>query len=127
MSQRTDKLLHWIPRIASIIFILFLAVFSLDIFDGGYGFWGTILGLLVHNIPSFVLLAVLIISWKHELVGGIVFTLAGLLYISMILVSALRNGFEWHLLSYSFIISGPAFIIGILFVINWLRSRRVNF
>lgn len=114
-----NKLIFWTPRILSILFILFLALFSLDIFDGNYGFWGTIQGLFMHNIPSLILAVVLIISWKYEIVGGIVFILAGLLYI----VTLLMNPFEWYMLSYALIISTPALVIGILFALGWYKRK----
>jgi hypothetical protein len=81
------------------------------------------LGLLIHNIPTFILLFVLLISWKYEIVGGIVFILAGIFYIIMILINQMRNSFEWYMISWSLIVAGPAFFIGILFIINWLRKR----
>ena len=123
MEKKINKFIYWTPRILSIIFILFLAMFSLDIFDTKLGFWETVLGLFMHNIPVFILLVILLISWKHEIVGGIVFILAGILYIVIMTISALRNPFEWYMISYSFIISGPAFLIGILFIINWLKKK----
>lgn len=100
-----------------------MALMSLDIFDMKLGFWGTLLGLFMHNIPVFILLVVLLISWKHEIVGGIVFISAGILYIVIMLMNTLRNSFEWYMISYSFIIAGPAFLIGILFIINWLKKK----
>jgi len=96
---------------------------SLDVFEGNYGFWGTILGLFMHNIPALILLVVLIVSWKHEIVGGVVFILAGFLYIAMLMIQALMNSFEWYMVSWILIIAGPAFLIGILFIINWLKKR----
>ncbi len=119
-KRKVSRFVYWTPRILSIIFILFLALFSLDIFEGNYGFWGTILGLFMHNIPSLVLLAVLIISWKYEIVGGIAFILGGLLYIFLLLF---RNPFEWYMLAWAAQISGVAFFIGILFIINWIKKR----
>ncbi len=112
------------PRILSMIFILFLAMFSLDVFEGNYGFWGTALALFMHNIPSLALLVVLLISWKYEIFGGIVFILAGIAYIFM---TASRVS-EWYIvLSWSMIIAGPAFLIGILFLINWFgRKKRAS-
>ena len=116
-----NKYLYWIPRIVSIILILFLALFSLDVFGMGLGFWGTILGLLMHNIPVFILTIVLIISWKHEIVGGIAFILAGLAYIILLLMNP---ELEWYMLSWSILISGPAFLIGILFLLNWKLKKK---
>ncbi|MDD5726861.1 MAG: hypothetical protein PHC53_05710 [Patescibacteria group bacterium] len=118
-EQSKRGFIFWTPRILSILFILFLAMFSLDIFDGNYGFWGTILGLFMHNIPSLVLLLVLIIAWKHELVGAIAFALAGLAYIVSIVS---RSQLEPYMISYSFIIAGPAFLVAALFLIGWLRK-----
>jgi hypothetical protein len=95
-------------------------LFSLDVFGQGYGFWGTLGAFLMHNIPVFVLVAILVISWKYEIVGGIAFILAGLLYLSLLLM---RNTFEWYMLSWSLIIAGPAFFIGVLFLIGWRKKR----
>jgi len=120
------KVLYWFPRILSIIFILFLSVFSFDVFDSCNGFFDCALGLFMHNIPSIVLLILLIISWKHEIVGGIVFILAGALYMGMILVRMLANPFEWYMLSYSMIIAGPAFLIGVLWILNWKNRKKLK-
>lgn len=121
MKKKVGRLLYWTPRVLSILFLCFLAIFSFDVFDGNYGFWGTVLALFMHNIPVLILLAVLIISWKHEIVGGIAFILAGLLYIALLF----RNpNFEWYMLSWSVTIAGPAFLVGILFLINWFRKRK---
>lgn len=125
MKKNISKFVYWAPRILSILFILFLMLFSLDVFDMKLGFWGTIVGLLMHNIPALILLAVLIISWKHEIVGGIAFILAGLLYITVLLVSILRiPPHQWFMLSWVLPISGPAFLTGILFLIGWSKKKR---
>ena len=118
---RAGKFIFWAPRILSIMFLLFLAVFSLDVFGNGYTFWETVVGLLMHNIPVFILLAVVVISWKHEIVGGIAFILAGLLYIALLLMNPQR---EWYMLSWSLMIAGPAFLVGILFLINWFEKKK---
>lgn len=123
METKTHRFIYWTPRILSIVFILFLAMFSLDVFEMRLGFWGTLVGLFMHNIPVFILSAVLLVSWKKsEIVGGIVFILAGALYIVQTLFNATKNPFEWYMLSYSFIIAGPAFLIGALFTLSWLEK-----
>ena len=126
-GRKINKFIYWCPRILSIIFILFLALFSLDIFEMKLGLWGTILGLFMHNIPVLLLLMVLLIAWKYEWVGGIAFFLAGLLYIAIMLMTALRNRFEWYMLSWAIQIAGLAFLIGILFLINWFQKKKIGF
>jgi hypothetical protein len=122
---KSNKFIFWAPRIISILLILFLTMFSLDVFEGNYGFWGTIFALIMHNIPVFILVILLIISWKHELVGAIAFVLAGLFYIWFLLTDASMNAkFEWYMLSWSMIIAGPAFVAGYLFYLNWKRKKR---
>lgn len=123
MEKKINRFVYWMPRILSIIFICFLALFSLDVISPELSFWQIVVGLFMHNIPVFILLAVLLISWKYEIVGGIVFILAGLLYIVIILMNMLRNSFEWYMVSWIVIVAGPAFLIGVLFIINWLKKR----
>lgn len=121
MEKKVSKFVYWTPRILSIIFIIFLTLMSLDVFGTGLGFWGTLVGLLMHNIPVFILLAILIISWKHEIVGGIAFILAGLLYIFL----AVRGADNLFLaLAWSVQIAGTAFVIGGFFMANWIKKRR---
>jgi len=121
MPKKINKFVYWAPRVLSILFILFLALFSLDIFDMQLDFWGTVLGLFMHNIPALILLAVLVISWKYEIVGGIVYILAGLFYIVMLMMNP---SFEWYMLSWFVTIAGPAFLIGILFLMNWFKKKK---
>ena len=124
MKKKINRFVYWAPRILSILFILFLAIFSLDIFEGNYGFWGTILGLFMHNIPALILLVILIISWKHELVGAIAFALGGILYIGFILRNVLTTGFELYYLSWAVQISGIAFLIAYLFYLNYKKKKK---
>ena len=127
MEKKPNKLIYWLPRVLAILMIGFLALFSLDIFDGNYGFWGTIVGLLMHNIPVFVLIGVLIVAWKYEWVGGIAFFLAGILYIALVLNTAMKSGFEWHYLAWAVQIAGPLFLIGALFFMNWFKKNKSSF
>jgi len=124
MSRKVNKYIYWTPRILGIIFVLFLMMFSLDVFDTGLTFWQTILALFIHNIPALILLAVLIASQKKEIVGGIIFILAGFLYI---LTLVTRSNFELYMIYWMLIIAGPAFLIGILFILNWLQKRKKKF
>lgn len=118
-ARKIGKFIYWAPRILSIIFILFLALFSLDVFGMGLNFWQAILALLMHNIPALILSIILLISWKYEWVGGVAFILAGIIYIILLL----RNPFEWYMLSWAIQISGIAFLIGILFLVNWFKKK----
>ena|SRR3989344_5562957 len=124
MKKNIGKFIYWTPRILSIIFLLFLTLMSLDVISPELSIWQIAFGLFMHNIPVLVLFIVLLIAWKYEIVGGIAFILGGLLYIAIILMNALKNQFEWYMLSWVIQISGMAFFIGILFLIGWYRKKK---
>ena len=116
-----SKLLYWPPRVLSILFILFLALFSLDVFTPGAGVWEIVVGLLMHNIPVIILTAVLIVAWRYEWIGGVAFILAGIAYI----VAVANGELPWYVaLSWSMTIAGPAFLIAVLFFANWFTKQR---
>jgi len=117
ISPKTESFLHWLPIVLAILFILFVAMFSLDIFDGNYGFWGTVVGLLMHNIPSFLLIAILILSWRRRWLGAIVFPLLGLLYVIVTLANG-RGLMAFNPLPFI------AIIIGICFWVSHKREGR---
>ena len=120
---KISRFVYWTPRILAIVFILFLAMFSLDIFDNNYTFWEIVLGLFMHNIPTFILLIVLLISWRYEIVGAVAFILAGILYIVWLLMS---QKLEWYMLFWVLQIAGPTFLVGILFWVNWKKRKQVR-
>jgi len=117
MKTTIQKAIFWTPRILCIAFILFLALFALDVFEYNRGFWDTALALLMHLIPNFFLTLILILSWKWEWIGGILFNAAGVFYLV-----AVRHQ---DIYAYIFI-SGPAFLIGILFLAGWFAKKRIS-
>ncbi len=120
MERKVSKFVYWTPRILSILFMIFLAMFSLDAITPEASPEQIALGLLMHNLPVIALLIVLIVSWKYEIVGGIAFILAGVLYVIM----TANAGIPWYLaFSWSPTIAGPAFFIGILFMLNWFKKK----
>jgi hypothetical protein len=70
--KTSTKVFQWIPRILCILAILFVSLFALDAFSSERTFWQNVAAFLMNLIPSFVLLAVLIVAWKWEKVGGII-------------------------------------------------------
>jgi drug/metabolite transporter (DMT)-like permease len=75
------QLLYWAPRALCIVIAVFLSMFALDVFGGDKGIWETTLALLIHLIPTYIVLIVLAVSWRWEWVGAAMFTALGVLYI----------------------------------------------
>ncbi len=120
LKDKKHDFIYWTPRVLSLIFIAFLLLMSLDVFGTGLSFLETILALFMHNIPALILAVVLAISWRYEIVGGIAFIAAGLLYI----VVVFRGSGDWKMaLAWSAQISGAAFVIGGFFIADWVKRR----
>jgi hypothetical protein len=71
----SKKLFYWLPRILSVLFILFISLFALDAFDDPQWY----IAFPIHLIPTFILLFLTLIAWKRPKFGGLVFCLFGLL------------------------------------------------
>lgn len=119
MKKSTLQLIYWLPRVLSLLFVLFLGLTSLDVFEMGLGFWPTVLALLMHNIPAIILFIILMIAWRYEIVGAIAFIVGSIVY----MVAVLQNPFEWYYLAWIAQISGIAFLIGTLFFVGWYQKR----
>jgi len=111
MKTSLKPWLVWTPRILGILFAVFLSVFALDVFGEGHGFWKTMLALLIHLIPTGLVLAALAVAWRWTWIGGLLFIGLGALY----LVTA-GGRFNWYVYV---LISGPLFLVGGLFLLNW--------
>ena len=120
MTQLSKRALFWTPRALSILFIAFLSLFALDVFGEHLGFWQTALALTMHLIPSFVLIAALVLAWRWEWIGAALYGAAGLLYV-MWVVSMSRPVPPAMRLIWILTIAGPAFAIAGLFLANWLK------
>lgn len=111
-----SKYLYWAPRVLAILFIAFLSIFALDVFGEGYGFLELSIALFMHLIPVFGLVAVLLIAWRWEKIGGIIFIILALGF------TVFFNTYQQGLLVF-LAISGPPFLIGALFWISSLEAE----
>lgn len=122
--KKTGNLLYWAPRILSILFICFLSLFSLDVYESGMSVGDVALGLFMHNIPSLIMIALLVIAWRRDIVGAISFIGAGLLYSGLVAFNVVNSALPWYIaITWGLTIAGPAFLIGILYLINWQREK----
>lgn len=119
------KILHWAPRIICILAILFISLFALDSFSPDLTIWQQIGAFLIHLIPSFLLLVLLIVAWKREFIGGIIFTLIGLGFSPFIFVHNYKmNQSVWMSLTIVLVITVPFIIAGILFIMSHRKKKK---
>lgn len=112
------RLFFWIPRGLGILFTAFLILLSFDVLGKEAGLGKMLLGFFLHLLPAIVVGVSVIIAWKKPFVGGVLFIVLGFIY----MIVALQR-VSWTV---QFIISGPLFITGILFLLDWNTSRPKN-
>jgi hypothetical protein len=117
MKQPMKRLLFWTPRVLGILYAAFISMFALDVFGASHGFWETILALAMHLIPTGMILIALVIAWRRELVGALLFIGLGLWYS----FTVAHHHPDWILG-----IAGPVFVIGVLFLFNWSYRRELQ-
>jgi hypothetical protein len=118
MKPNLKRILFWTPRVLCLLFAAFISLFAFDVFGESRGFWQTVLALLMHLIPTAILLAVLAVSWRWEWVGGVLFPALGVFY----LVTCWGR-FHW---SAYVVIAGPLFLVGALFLLNWRQRKTLQ-
>ena len=105
-----SKILYWIPRLLTILAILFMLMFSLDVFGGNDSVGKKLVGFVVHNIPVMILAVILIIAWKRELIGGV-----------LLVAASIAGAIFFHSFTgnpASLIVISPFLITGILFILH---------
>jgi hypothetical protein len=117
MNITLKKILFWTPRIAGILFILFLSLFALDIFDAKLGFWETMVELFMHLIPSILLAIAIVIAWKREWFGALLFAGWAIWYVASV------RGFPWSVYA---LIAGLPLLIGLLFLAGWVWRKQIR-
>jgi len=118
MNTTTKRVLFWTPRVLGILFAIFVSMFALDVFNQGYGLWQTILALLLNLVPMYLVVIALVIAWRWESVGAILFIALAVLYVVWAWA-------RFPLVAY-LSISGPLILIGVLFLFNWIYRAQLR-
>lgn len=108
--MRSKKIIYWLPRILSILYIGFLGLFALDVFIPNQTIGYYVVAFFMHLIPNFILAVFLVIAWKNEKVGALLFFAAFLI----LMVMFWSRSFIWT----QFILFSPLLIISLLFALH---------
>ncbi len=107
--------IHWIPRILCILFSVFITLFSFDVFGQETNFWTTLLAFIIHNIPTIIIISVLVLSWKWSWIGAISFISLGVVYLLW-----LSDNNSSPLIYY------PLFVTGVFFLLDWTMRNQIK-
>ena len=107
--MREHPWLYWTPRALAVLICLLLASFALDAFTPGKTLLERIGDFLVHLLPAAILAALVALAWRRPALGAAVFLAAGTLYAAA----------AWSHTSWILLISGPMWLIGVLFAVDY--------
>lgn len=119
MSSRKATVAGWVALILGTLFVLLQAYGWWDEVQarGGGGDWLERWAITTHVLPTLLLVASVALGWRWPLAAAI-----GFLAYSVLTVFSYYP--EW---AYAPLVTGPPFVIGLLFLIDWwLRRRGVN-
>lgn len=115
MTSTLERLSIWVPRILGIGACMFIGLFAVDAFTESSSRWSAVAAFAVHLLPAFMLLALVVLAWRWEWVGGV-----GFISLAIVYAAIARSRPDWVL-----VISGPLFVIGALFLWSW-RVRQLR-
>lgn len=82
----------------------------MDVFCGAAPWYEKAGGLLVHLFPVYILIGALVISWKREATGGIMFILISLFFTYFF--HSYKSIVPFLLISFPLIVIGSLFLLG---------------
>lgn len=113
MTWNRNDWIIWTPRVLSILFACFISLFALDVFAEGRPWTETLVALLMHLIPTYVLILILVFAWRRPWVGALAYTALAIAYAVM----AGRHP-SWILA-----IAVPLLVTAGLFWLSWRATR----
>lgn len=99
----------WAPRVLAMLYVAFLALMSLDSFEGS-SIFNNLVGFLVHLLPAFWIGMALLLAWHYRLIGGVAFMIMGMVFTIYYHTNTTTDRFM--------LISMPLFVCGMLFIFS---------
>jgi hypothetical protein len=103
-------------------------MFALDAFEEGATLSQQLTRFLMHLVPSYFLIAFLLIAWKWEKIGGAIFMIIGLAFAPFIFIlNHHRNHFSVaNSLLVVLLINMPFVLVGALFWLSAYKKRTLR-
>jgi hypothetical protein len=112
------RTLFWMPRIVSLGYIAFFCLFALVVSGDSYSYWRTIIDFIHHLVPALVLSVGLILAWRWEWIGTVLYSATGIIFIVAVFPLPISVNLK---LNWILTVAGPAFLVSGLFLANWLK------
>lgn len=111
MRPTVPRWLYWTPRVLGILFAVFVSLFALDALEGPGGAGRRLAAFAMHLVPTALVVAALLVAWRWEGIGGLLFVGLGVYYVA---------GSWGHARWDAYLaIGGPLVLAGLLFLLSW--------
>ena len=120
------KLFFWLPRVLGVLAISLIGVLSVDLTNGEIDSATQLQSLVIHLVPTYLLLIFFLVATRWENVGGVFFLVIGLLASPYLFFGNYNMGYSFAE-SFGRILSVtiPLVFVGILFILNYENKRRM--
>ena len=109
------KALTWIARILAFLIIIQFGAFAATTGLNGTGPDASAVDVLMNLLPALICLVALVIAWKNERIGGLLFIVLAIAYAAWT-----RTRLDWVMT-----VAGPLFLVGALFLLAG-RMRKLS-
>ena len=106
---------HLAATILGILYAVALLVFAADVFNDEQNITQTFYDLLLHLLPTAVILLIVFVAYNWPLIGAIIYLVLGLMYI---ITGWARMHWSAHVL-----IAGPLLLLSALYITSWKSNK----
>jgi len=106
---------HLAATILGVLYAVALLVFAADVFNDEQNITQTFYDLLLHLLPTAVILLIVFVAYNRPLIGAIIYLVLGLMYII--------TGWASMHWSAHVLIAGPLFLLSALYITDWKSNK----
>jgi hypothetical protein len=106
---------HLAATILGILYAVALLVFAADVFNHEQNIAQTFYDILLHLLPTAVILLIVFVAYNRPLIGAIIYLVLGLMYI---ITGWARMHWSAHVL-----IAGPLLLLSALYITAWKSNK----
>ena len=106
---------HLAATILGVLYAVALLVFAADVFNHEQNIAQTFYDLLLHLLPTAVILLIVFVAYNRPLIGAIIYLVLGLMYI---ITGWARMHWSAHVL-----IAGPHLLLSAIYITAWKSTK----
>lgn len=106
---------HLAATSLGVLFAVALLIFAADVFNHEQNIAQTFYDILLHLLPTAVVLFIVVVAYNRPLIGAIIYLVLGLMYI---ITGWARMHWSAHVL-----IAGPLLLLSALYITAWKSNK----